>query len=213
MLRGDGGEPSDREGGSIMTTDVGHGRKRRGRRAGVKRRTPRAAIAAGALAAASIPLWPSSAGAEHTDPWLPHSPDEFKSETRTVIVAGVSCRIRVASGRNDEYVHASTNIESSQPECTNASWTLAMDYVTLGGREPQSRRLRFRYPSVAGGPACARSDGVLPRGDVRRWRRTAVVHPQSPQVGRPWTARPATVSALASGRPSVSQGHHAGVEE
>ena len=116
-----------------MTTDVGHGRKRRGRRAGVKRRTPRAAIAAGALAAASIPLWPSSAGAEHTDPWLPHSPDEFKSETRTVIVAGVSCRIRVASGRNDEYVHASTNIESSQPECTNASWTLAMDYVSLGG--------------------------------------------------------------------------------
>jgi hypothetical protein len=40
-----------------MTTDVGHRLRRRGRKGGAKRRTPRAAVAAGALAAASIPLW------------------------------------------------------------------------------------------------------------------------------------------------------------
>jgi trans-aconitate methyltransferase len=84
------------------------------RDAAIERRT-RAAIAAGALAAASIPLWPSPAGAS--------SYDEYKSEKHMI----GDCPVTVTSWRSGEHAEATTvlgsgsDLEWLNPRC---SWLL-----------------------------------------------------------------------------------------
>jgi hypothetical protein len=118
-------------GGPATTTDVGHGR-RRGRRAGGTRRTPRAAIVAGALAAASIPLWPSAAGAG-ASPF-----DEYKSESHTFRFGDVSCPVTVTSYRIGERLDAATVVNSSETLCNQLSLQVRMEYVPLGSDSVKS---------------------------------------------------------------------------
>jgi hypothetical protein len=118
-----------------MTTDVRYGRKRRGRRAGRKSRTPRAAIAAGTLAAASIPLWPSAAGAGDL-----YVPDEYKSGSHTFQPIGdnVSCPVVVTSRRDGERVSASTIINSSETFCRELIVQIQVQYIPVGSDSVKS---------------------------------------------------------------------------
>jgi hypothetical protein len=110
-----------------MTTDVGHVQKRRGRRAEGKRRTPRVAIAASALAAASIPLWPSAADAAN-------EPDQWNSASHTVTVNGVSCVVWVYSLRGGDFVLGETTVSGGvHPLDCSSSTGVAVTYVTLRG--------------------------------------------------------------------------------
>jgi hypothetical protein len=138
-----------------MATKLGHGVRRRGRRAGGKRRTPRAAVAAGALAAASIPLWPSAADA---GPWGPPE-DEYKSERHTVTVNGRPCSFTLESFRMGDRIGASSIIDPDTyryPECTFYHFNLRVDYVTRGGATVSAHTDGFYAPWVTLGVQDAR---------------------------------------------------------
>jgi hypothetical protein len=105
-----------------MTTDVGHRLRRRGRKGGAKRRTPRAAVAAGALAAASIPLWPSAADAGP-------GAEQYKYATQTVNVQGVSCTFEATSLRSGDWLYGRTSV-SDRPEC-RSTLSVEVTYVAL----------------------------------------------------------------------------------
>jgi hypothetical protein len=119
-----------------MTTDVGHGRRRRGRRAGAKRRTVRAAIAAGTLAAASFPLWPSAAGAS--------AYDEYNSERATIRgPLGGDCAVTVTSFRAGEHVEASTTLDyDASPDCVGRGYYVATNLSYIPGEATASRPSR-----------------------------------------------------------------------
>jgi hypothetical protein len=87
----------------------------------------RSAAAVAALAAASVPLWPSVAAAGG-DP-----PDEFHTAIRTVAVGGVDCQIRLTSSRSGRDVFGATEVISTDDQCRTNQVFVNVEFVTEHG--------------------------------------------------------------------------------
>src|SRR5215217_1400100 len=99
-------------GAAVVQADVSPGRpERRDHRPArlpTMRARSRPVVAVAAVAAASIPLWASAAGAGE-------SYDEFNHTKKTVTVSGVACEIAITSYRQGTTVYASTYMQTPAP--------------------------------------------------------------------------------------------------
>ncbi len=81
---------------------------------------------AATLAAASIPLWPSAAGAGEEF-------DEFHESTRTVQVGGVACQVKLTSYRYFDDVFGSTEVITTADQCRTNQVFVNAEFTTEHG--------------------------------------------------------------------------------
>jgi len=106
----------------------------------------RPVVAVAAVAAASIPLWASAAGAGE-------SYDEFNHTKKTVTVSGVACEIAITSYRQGTTVYASTYMQTPAPECATYRVDASLEFLTEHGDIASASSLDDGPGSVVSGGA------------------------------------------------------------
>ncbi len=86
----------------------------------------RPVVAAAALAVASVPLWPSAAGAGQEF-------DEFHESIRTVDVGGTACQVKLTSYRYLDGVFGQTEVITTADPCRTNQVFAGVEFVTEHG--------------------------------------------------------------------------------